>query len=261
MTHVEEHIGDIEACSDLDSLKSCLQAIAEEYGFASFNFLDVGNPHVDVPYYMGTTGEAWENDYRSNGFVHVDHCVMQARRSNVPFAWSEVPLPERNLSGPKTGVLRLMEAANDHGYKNGLVVPFHYRDQLGRQYSSLCVFYWKDQLSRFTFTVARKKHDLHLVLIYWVQKAIDLVARSQRTGGETRLGLGQTSLAEVPLSDRERDVLAWAGRGKTASETADILKISEETVNTHLRNAIRKLGASNKTNAVVRSLYLGLIDF
>ena len=52
----------------------------------------------------------------------------------------------------------------------------------------------------------------------------------------------------------------WAGRVKTTSTTADILKISEETVETHVRNAIRKLGATNKTHAVAKAIYLGLID-
>lgn len=260
MSRIEAHLADIAACSDLAALKRRLQIIAEAYGFSSFNFLDVGNPHIDVPFYMGTTGAAWEETYKNNGFVHVDHCVKMARRSNTPFTWDEVPQPISASSGPRSGSVRLMEAASDHGYKNGLVVPFHYRDRIGRIYSSLCVFYWKDRQSSFKSTIARKKFDLHIVLIYWIQRAIDIVAETERAGGEARMGLGQTQLAEMPLSDRERDVLAWAARGKTAAETSDILTISEETVSSHLRNAMRKLNAVNKTQATVRALYLGLID-
>lgn len=259
MTRIDGYLTDIAGASDLLQLKDCLQKIAEAYGFASFNFLDVGNPHVDVPFYMGTTGEAWESDYRSNGFVHIDHCVKFARRSNLPFNWDEVPLPEHTV-GPKPGYRRLYEAASDHGFKNGLVVPFHYRDRLGRNYSSLCVFYWKDTLSRFKFMLRQKKLDLHIVLIYWVQRAIDVLAETRRSEGEPRLGVGHVDFGEAALTDRERDVLSWAARGKTAAETSDILSISEETVSTHLRSSMRKLSANNKTHATVRAIYLGLID-
>ncbi len=50
-------------------------------------------------------------------------------------------------------------------------------------------------------------------------------------------------LVEVSLTDRERDVLAWAAHGKTVPETAIILSVSEDTVVTHMRNAMRKLGS------------------
>jgi DNA-binding CsgD family transcriptional regulator len=257
--HVEEAIAAIEGASDLDQLKSTLQSIAESYGFACFNFLDVGNPHQDVPFYFGTTGEAWESDYKSHRFVHVDHCVKFARRTNTPFVWDEVPLPHF-ASGPKPGALKIMDAAKDHGFENGVVVPFHYRDRLGRINSSLCVFYWKDTISRFRFMLMRKKIDLHVVLVYWVQRAVDVIAEMHRDGAR-RIGPTAEALSEVPLTDRERDILAWAGRGKTVAETADILGVGEETVKSHLRNGMRKLGATNKTHAAVRALYLGLIDY
>ena len=256
----EQTIADIESCSSLDELKILMQRVAENYGFASFNFLDVGNPHVDVPFYMGTTGVAWESDYKSNGFVHVDQCVKLARRSNLPFSWDKAP-PPPSETGPKKGIRRLVEAATDHGFKNGLVVPFHYRDSLGRHYSSLCVFYWKDTISRFNFLIKHKKFDLQIVVIYWVQKAVDIVADDRRIAAGNQLAAPATKISEVALTDREREVLAWAARGKTTDETAEILTISHETVQTHVNRAMRKLGATNKTHAAVQAVFLGLIDY
>jgi DNA-binding CsgD family transcriptional regulator len=55
-------------------------------------------------------------------------------------------------------------------------------------------------------------------------------------------------------------MLGWAARGKTTSETAEILKISDETVEGHIRKAMKKLSAANKTQAVVKAIYLGLVD-
>ena len=68
-----------------------------------------------------------------------------------------------------------------------------------------------------------------------------------------------SALAPVSRST-ERDVLSWASRGKTVPDTAEILSLSEETIDTHMRHAMHKLGANNKTHAVVKAIYLGLID-
>ena len=53
------------------------------------------------------------------------------------------------------------------------------------------------------------------------------------------------------LTQRELDCLLWSAQGHSAGETAEVLAISTETVRTHLKNAIRKLNARNKTQAVV----------
>ncbi len=55
-------------------------------------------------------------------------------------------------------------------------------------------------------------------------------------------------------------MLSWAARGKTAHDTSDILSLSEDTVKTHIRNALHKLDATNKTHGVTKAIYLGLID-
>lgn len=253
---LEEMIGDIEACTTLEGLKSKLQTIVEIYGFASFNFLDTGQPNVDVPLYFGTSGEAWEHEYLRNNFVHVDPCVSRARRTNTPFNWGSVPLPEYN-GGRKPGAIKTLEAARDHGFTEGLVVPYHFADSMGRVHSSLVVFFWKDPVQRFKFLVSGKKYEMHLIMIYWMQRAIDLVASTVRN----KPMIFRTDDSRRPLlTDRERDVLSWAGRGKTASETADILKISELTVDTYVRSALSKLNATNKTHAVAKCVYLGIID-
>lgn len=54
-----------------------------------------------------------------------------------------------------------------------------------------------------------------------------------------------------PLTDKERECLFWVAVGKTAWETAKILSCSPRTVEFHLRNAARKLDASNKVHAAM----------
>jgi DNA-binding CsgD family transcriptional regulator len=71
--------------------------------------------------------------------------------------------------------------------------------------------------------------------------------------------------AEAPkrvqsLTPREREVLTWAARGKSAWEIGEILHITKRTVDEHVRTATRKLGATNRTQAVAIALRNRIID-
>jgi two-component system response regulator DesR len=52
-----------------------------------------------------------------------------------------------------------------------------------------------------------------------------------------------------PLTDRERQILQRAGDGRTSTEIATELHLSEGTVRNYLSEAIAKLGASNRVDA------------
>lgn len=56
--------------------------------------------------------------------------------------------------------------------------------------------------------------------------------------------------AEFDLSPREREVLKWAADGKTAWETAKLLGVSERAIRLYTENAMAKLRAKTKTQAV-----------
>lgn len=53
--------------------------------------------------------------------------------------------------------------------------------------------------------------------------------------------------------------LAMDGRRKTSEEVAILLGVSPNTVNYHVKNAIRKLHVTNKAAAVARMLRLRLL--
>ncbi|MBA4799312.1 helix-turn-helix transcriptional regulator [Rhizobium rosettiformans] len=61
------------------------------------------------------------------------------------------------------------------------------------------------------------------------------------------------------LTDRELDCLNWTAAGKTSVEIAEILTLSEHTINHYLNRATKKLDAVNRTQAVAKALRLGLI--
>lgn len=61
------------------------------------------------------------------------------------------------------------------------------------------------------------------------------------------------------LSVRESEVLKWTAQGKTASDIAMILSLTPRTVNFHISSVMRKMGANNKTSAVVIASKSGLL--
>lgn len=72
-------------------------------------------------------------------------------------------------------------------------------------------------------------------------------------------GAGDGQSVAIRLSPREREVLELSARGLTADGVAAELFLSVETVRTHTRNAIKKLGARNRLHAVVIALSAGVI--
>lgn len=64
----------------------------------------------------------------------------------------------------------------------------------------------------------------------------------------------------IQLTSQEVECLRWCKEGKTNWEIGEILKISEKTVEFHLSNGMRKLGAGNRITAVIMAIKGGLIS-
>jgi DNA-binding NarL/FixJ family response regulator len=95
----------------------------------------------------------------------------------------------------------------------------------------------------------------------YVTKPIDfdLLATiiTARLAGIARAGLRPKS---VPLNDREVEVLTWVARGKTSMEIAQILGLTKRTIDFHIDNARGKLGASTRSEAVIKAATGRLIE-
>ena len=62
------------------------------------------------------------------------------------------------------------------------------------------------------------------------------------------------------LTDREREVLVEMAKGLSNDELAETLFISENTVKTHIKRVLTKLGVRDRVNAVVMAYQGGLMD-
>lgn len=79
-------------------------------------------------------------------------------------------------------------------------------------------------------------------------------SRLKRGSGE---GAGEAP--SRPLSAREREVLGRLADGLSGAQIARELVLSPETVRTHVRNAMEKLGAATRSQAVVMAMESGQI--
>jgi DNA-binding NarL/FixJ family response regulator len=68
------------------------------------------------------------------------------------------------------------------------------------------------------------------------------------------------SMSDEALSEREIEVLSLIAAGESNKVVAANLRISEETVKTHVRSILAKLGASDRTHAVTLALRRGIIQ-
>ena len=64
--------------------------------------------------------------------------------------------------------------------------------------------------------------------------------------------------APQALSERERQIVRLVALGNTGPEIADELRIAHDTVRTHARNAMAKVGARSRAHLVAKALGEGL---
>ena len=93
-----------------------------------------------------------------------------------------------------------------------------------------------------------------------ITRAINTVAKGGfYLDSEVASAMGDGEFTPEQLSAREREVLILASKGFSSKEVAARLFISERTVQTHLASIYDKLGAKNKTEALLLALKYGVV--
>ncbi|UMZ75043.1 response regulator [Natranaerofaba carboxydovora] len=69
-----------------------------------------------------------------------------------------------------------------------------------------------------------------------------------------------TEVTDYELTTREKEILELMAKGYTNKKISKNLYISEKTVKNHVSNVLRKLDVSDRTQAVVTAVKLGLVD-
>ena len=104
-----------------------------------------------------------------------------------------------------------------------------------------------------------------------MQEVVDTVVKT--AGGEVAFSTGiaaaileelggpsRSERTESPLTPREEEILQLIADGRSTTEVADELYISQKTVKNHLAAIYQKLDARDRTQAVVRAVRMGIIS-
>lgn len=176
---------------------------------------------------------AWQTRYWEHGYVGVDPTVHHGMRSLLPIVWSD----EVFASAPE-----LWEEARSFGLRVGWA-------QSSRDSNAAAGL----------LTLARGEDPLTDSELRAKRLMMAWLAQVAHLGMSRCLTTKLLPEGEIRLTERERTVLRWTGDGKTASEISIIMRISESTVNFHVRNAMAKLGTANKLAATVKAAMLGML--
>ncbi|MEB0206727.1 LuxR family transcriptional regulator [Pseudomonas sp. CCC3.1] len=205
-------------------------------GFEHFLFLMAPpnkNTHSDSLFLTNYPNEFIES-FKASSLIHENPIEKHCKTSISPLIWDQTLFNEAP---------RLWESSQLHGLNYGWSFSIH--DAKGvvsilsmtRRNAAITPQESSDKVANLLWLC----HELHSALQDTVQARVKI--------NET---IGR-------LSQRESEILNWTAKGKTASDIAMILSLTTRTVNFHISSAIRKMGASNKTAAVVTAAKCGLI--
>lgn len=93
-----------------------------------------------------------------------------------------------------------------------------------------------------------------------LRQALPIGAGAPPEDGEPGAAAGGAAAASVPLTPRQREVLALMGQGQSNKEIARALTLSEGTVKLHVTAILKALKVHNRTGAVVAAARLGLAN-
>lgn len=228
---------------DPEAAFSALSATAREIGFEACVYFalpeDDGSTGRPEPRAVQSSLES--RDMEPDALAHYLACGSARKRAiqtMFPIAWSVAAL--RKAAAPEDGPL--LGALAPLGVIRGVTAPAYGRDGDPGVLTLLRC----GALPAVSDTpAALLPLCLQLATLY-------------HAGASGRAAQAAATEGEV-LAPRELECLRRVASGRTSVEAARLIGISEHTVNFHLRNAARRLGAVNRIHAVARAATLGLL--
>ena len=235
---LNDALEELEHAQSTGDLRIAVDKFAKRMGFEHFVYaLTITAPSLRArQFILNGYPEGWVQRYLANNYFEIDPVVRHAYGSSLPIIWDDQKLHSDQAQ-------HFWEDAKTFGLQAGL--SFAIQEQPGVM---------------GVFSLARDR-----VIDLQGQDLAALIGRAQMFAGLLQHAVARIAHPELkPDSDalltaRERECLKWSADGKTAWEIGQILGISERTAVFHLNNVVQKLGAANKTQAIVRAVVLRLI--
>jgi DNA-binding CsgD family transcriptional regulator len=236
-------------CDDLLAAADALKAIGQSIGMPHPAVIDDYSTNRLLTIEDGralTSVLGWEPEFVEQWLRQKLHLVSPiaavCRMSTRPFAWESAAVARafKDARGRKQAQWPLTPA---QGVFGGITVPIH----LPRGRTGSVSWYSRDRSVDVAAILDRHADMLRLA----AHRFMDLVYAMRAEQGAS---------VETPhLSDRELECLTWAALGRTDVEIGSIIHRSPTTARFHIDNAVRKLGARNRTHAVAIAAESGLI--
>lgn len=188
----------------------------------------------------------WESDFQRDwveqGLHRVSPVGAVCRMTIRPFCWSAASMTAlAEELGGRSG--RFWHLTPARGIAGGITVPVHLpRCRVG------------------SVTWTTRDHDVDLAEV--LEEHGDLLRLAALRFMDLVYAARQDEAAEpraTPLSDREVECLTWVALGRTDVEISELIHRSSTTARFHVENAMNKLGARNRAQAVAIACQLGLI--
>jgi LuxR family quorum-sensing system transcriptional regulator CciR len=235
---VDAFVRDIRELKTETELADALGHVTAELGFRYFALthnVDVRKSSSAIRMHNYPAG--WESWFDAQGLGIADPVHRASHMTSVGFVWSR--LGEMIALTPADR--RILDAARREGIGDGLTIPAHVP---GEAHGSVS----------FAAEAGTSLGDEHLPLAQLVGAfAFESARRIRR--------VREPASPEPRLTERQRECLTWAARGKSDWEIARILGVSHETVIMHLKQARERYGVAKRTLLAVHALFDGSIAF
>jgi DNA-binding CsgD family transcriptional regulator len=233
--------GDYQAvleARDLEEFRTAVLRFTHGIGFNTVTAVTVversGNDAEFIS--VSNTPAGYEEASQRTADARRDPVLQHLKRQSVPLVWTQRTYVE-------SGVGHLWEEQAAFGYHTGIAMALHLPE--GRHF--LLGVDRDAPLPGDARELTRMVADLQLFAVHAQDTAM-------------RVLVPPALQPERPaLTPRELEALKWTMEGKTAWEVGAILGISQRTAVLHVNNAMHKLGCTNKHQAVLKALRLGLI--
>lgn len=183
--------------------------------------------------------ERWADYYDRHGLGVSDPVHRASHVTSVGFAWSRIP----EMIPLTIEDERVLALGCEWGIGDGFTVPAHVPGEA----RGSCSF--ANNADRPVATAFLPMAQL---------------AGAFAFEGARRLRSNRGRLPRPPpprLTDRQRDCLLWAARGKTDWEIGRIIGVTEETVARHIKLGCARYGVSKRTLLAIRALFDGTLTF
>ena len=220
------------------SVQDSVHAVVERFDvkYVTLHLFRGGDDARNNPYVRTNYPDAWISRYLLNDYVRIDPVLLKASTTTEPFCWTAITLAPEHQD--------MMEQAIKHGVmRTGFSIS--HVDDFGRR--SVLSFNAQSAHGGETWEpfLATNRDHLRVLSSEMHQLALSEI------GGDTEM--------QLRLSPRETECLKWTAKGKTHTEIAIILNLSEHTVRGYLKEARVKLDSVSLAQAVSKAASLGLI--